>query len=219
MSKKIILNKNRDVTLTPYIVTKDLKPTFLIAPGGAYRNCEESESKPVAKVLNNLGYNVFIFRYSVGKNYQWPYPLDDYELAMSFLIDHAIEYAVDVNHIIAMGFSAGGHVMSVASSIAEHKPFAVILGYGLIIKETLMFSAPDAPDASELVNLDTRPTFIVASRNDWIVPINNTIKLISAFEKYYIDYETHIYGYALHGFSVGKEAKAEGPLFCSRVGD
>lgn len=218
-TKTIVLNKERDVTLSSYIVTKEKKATFLIAPGGAYANCDESEGKPVAKAFNDLGYNAFILRYSVGKHYKWPYPLEDFDRAMEYLADHADEYHVDTDCIVATGFSAGGHLVAVAASMAEHKPFAAILCYGLSSSETLEFCAPDAPDASDVVNKDTRPCFLASSRNDWIVPIRNTTKLMDAFERNYVDYEAHIYGYALHGFSVGEGSGAVGPLFCSRVGN
>jgi len=217
--KPIILNKQRDVTLTPYIVTEEKKAAFLICPGGAYTNCDESEGKPVAKAFNDFGYNAFLLCYSVGKRYKWPYPLDDFDQAMEYFAIHADEYHVDMDYIIAAGFSAGGHLVSVAASMAKHKPFAAIICYGLVTKETLESCAADAPDASSVVNLHTRPCFLASSRNDCIVPITNTISLIDAFERNYIDYEAHIYGYAYHGFSVGEGSGAVGPLFCSRVGN
>jgi len=218
-AKTIVLNKERDVTLTAYIAASEKKVAFLIAPGGAYANCDESEGKPVAKRFNDLGYNAFILRYSVGKHYKWPYPLEDFDRAMEYLSGHADEFHVDAAHIVAAGFSAGGHLVAMAASMATHKPFAAILCYGLTERETLEFCAPDAPDASDVVNADTRPCFLASSRNDWIVPIRNTTKLMDAFERNYIDYEAHIYGYALHGFSVGEGSGAVGPLFCSRVGN
>ncbi len=215
----IALNKTRGIRLTPYIVTKEKKMTFLLCPGGGYTNCDESESAPVARVFNELGYNAFILQYSVGKHYKWPYPLEDFDAAMDYMISHAEEYAVDTKYIVAAGFSAGGHVVSVAASIAKQKPFAAILCYGLTSKETLAFCAPDAPDSCDLVNKDTIPCFLASSRTDWIVPITDTTKLIEAFQKNYVDYESHIYGYSLHGFSVGESTGATGPLFCSRVGN
>lgn len=220
MGKGIItLNKERGIRLTPYIVTHEKKMTFLLCPGGGYTNCEEAESAPVATVFNQLGYNAFILQYSVGKHYKWPYPLEDFDAAMEYMIQHASEYHVDTEHIVAAGFSAGGHVVSVAASIAKIKPFAAILCYGLTSLETLAFCAPDAPDACSLVNHGTVPCFLASSRTDWIVPVTDTTNLITAFQKHFVDYEAHIYGYALHGFSVGESAGAVGPLFCSRVGN
>ena len=217
--ESVVLEKTRGVRLTPYIVTKEKKVTFLLCPGGGYNNCEESESEPVAKMYNEMGYNAFILQYSVGKHYKWPFPLEDFEKAMEYMHSHAKEYAIDTDKIVAVGFSAGGHVVGAAGSAAKRKPFATILCYGLVSRETLDFCAPDAPDVCDLVNIDTAPCFLASSRNDWIVPITNTTKLLDAFEKNYVDYEAHIYGYSLHGFSIGEAVGAKGDLFCSRVGN
>ena len=215
----VILNSERNVRLIPYLVRHPGEFTFLITPGGAYNSCEESESAPVAKYYNELGFNAFVFCYSVGEHRVWPHPLDDYELAMEWLSCHAGEYKINPDRIIAIGFSAGGHVIATAASLAKHKPFAAILCYALISRETLQYCNPSAPDAAEAINADTCPCFLVSSRNDWIVPVTNTIKLMDAFQKYDIDYEAHIYGYALHGFSIGKRIHGNNPVFCSRVGN
>lgn len=217
--KTIYLNKEREVTLTPYIVSKKNAPTIFIAPGGAYTECDVSEGEPVAKAYNTYGFNAFILQYSVGKHFKWPYPLDDYEQAIQHIVDNADEYNIDMDHIIAVGLSAGGHLVAMAASVAKKKPFATIICYGLTIKENLEYLDLVIPDANEAVNQNTCPCFIVSSRNDWIVPINNTTRFIEALNKNYIDYETHIYGYAMHGFSIGKAVGADGPLFCSRVGN
>lgn len=217
--KAIVLRKERDVTLSPYIATDTIRPAFLLAPGGGYMNCDAAECAPVAKALNDRGYNAFILRYSVGKHYQWPYPLDDFEHAMKHIADNAAAYRVNPNQLVATGFSAGGHVVACAASSARRKPLAAILCYGLTARETLSYCAPDAPDASELVHADTCPCFLASSRNDWVVPIENTTRFIEALQRHAIDYEAHIYGFAMHGFSIGEPAGAKGSLFCARVGD
>lgn len=176
-AENIILDKKRGVELTPHIVTDEKKLTFLIVPGGAYRSCDPKEGDPVVKKFNELGYNAFVLRYSVGKNYKWPYPLEDFDSAMRYMKDNADDLHVDTEHIVAAGFSAGGHVVACAASAAKYKPFAAVLCYALISSKTLAFCAPDAPDASSLVNDDTRPCFIATGRNDWIVPVFNTTDL------------------------------------------
>ncbi len=221
MSKKtIVLNKERKVTLTPFIVSDKKTPCILILPGGAYNECELSEGEPVVRVFNKLGFNCFVLCYSVGEKYKWPYPLDDYEQATEFIKKNSEKYHVDSEHIIVMGFSAGGHLASAAATIAKNKPYACVMCYALTNEKTLIYSrAKDAPDTAKCVNLDTSPCFIVSSRNDWIVPIFNTTAFIDALNANFIDYESHIYGYSMHGFSVGKEAGADTAMFCSRVGD
>ena len=215
----IILDKKRGVELIPHIVTDEKKRAFLVVPGGAYRSCDPKEGDPVVKKFNELGYNAFVLRYSVGKNYKWPYPLEDFDSAMRYMKDNADDLHVDTEHIVAAGFSAGGHVVACAASAAKYKPFAAVLCYALISSKTLAFCAPDAPDASSLVNDDTRPCFIATGRNDWIVPVFNTTDLFEKFQEHYIDYEAHIYGFAQHGFSVGESAGAVGREFCPRIND
>lgn len=217
--KRVCLSDERDVTLSAYTISEAHKPTILICPGGGYTDCEESEALPVVRALNRMGYNAFILRYSIGTQRIWPFPLEDFDMAMDHLWAHADEYGIDPQYIVAVGFSAGGHVVSAAASAAKRRPFAAILCYGLTASETLQYCAPDSPDCSTLVNKDTCPIFFASSRNDWIVPIFNTTRMIDALQENWIDYEAHIYGYALHGFSIGAEAGATGPLFCSRVGN
>lgn len=218
--KTVVLNSMRAVTLSLWPASADpKKPCFLICPGGAYRNCEESEGVPIAKAYNKRGYTACILRYSVGKHGGWPYPLEDFEQAMAYLADHCSELNIDPARIVAVGFSAGGHLVTTAASVAKHRPMAVISCYGLAVRETLAYCLPEAPDSSELVNESTCPVFLASSRNDWIVPIVNTTKLLAAFEQNYVDYEAHIYGYGLHGFRLGAETGAKGPLFCARVGN
>ena len=216
--KTVILNKERNVVLTCFPVGQN-KPAVLICPGGGYNECSVSEGKPVAEKFNSLGFNAFVLCYSVGKNYKWPYPLEDFENAMAYIKANGKQFSVDTEHIVAAGFSAGGHLVSYAASKAENKPYAAIILYGAAKAQTINYTAPDAPDAVEAVNLYTCPCFLAASRNDWIVPVNNTLEYIEALNKNYIDYELHIYGYSMHGFSIGEEVGAKPPLFCSRVGD
>lgn len=216
--KTVILNKERNVVLTCFPVGQN-KPAVLICPGGGYNECSVSEGKPVAEKFNSLGFNAFVLCYSVGKNYKWPYPLEDFENAMAYIKANGKQFSVDTEHIVAAGFSAGGHLVSYAASKAENKPYAAIILYGAAKAQTINYTAPDAPDAVEAVNLYTCPCFLAASRNDWIVPVNNTLEYVEALNKNYIDYELHIYGYSMHGFSIGEEVGAKPPLFCSRVGD
>ena len=218
--KTVKLHPQRDVTLSIWPSDKGAgKPCFLICPGGAYRNCDESEGAPIAKAYNKRGYTAFILRYSVGKDSGWPNPLEDFEAAMEYLTAHQGELHICADRVIAVGLSAGGHLVTAAASSAKKRPYAVISCYGLAIRKTLAYCLPDAPDTSELVNETTCPVFLASSRNDWIVPIENTTKLIEAFERHFVDYEAHIYGYGLHGFRLGAETGAKGPLFCARVGN
>ena len=217
--KTIVLNKERKVTLTSFICHKKETPAILILPGGAYNECSINEGRPVAEKFNSLGFNCFVLCYSVGKHYKWPYPLEDLENAMEHIKENSKDYCINKDKIILTGFSAGGHLAGAGATMAKNKPFAAILCYPALSRETIEYSAPGAPDITDNIDENTCPCFIASSRNDWIVPIENTHRFVRALDKYYIDYEEHIYGFSMHGFSIGKEVNAVPPLFCSRVGD
>lgn len=217
--KTVSLNKERKVSLTFFPASEEVLPALLILPGGGYNECSVKEGTPVAAAFNRLGFHAFVLCYSVGKHYQWPYPLEDYEASMRHIKENAAAYHVDTAHLVAVGFSAGGHLAGAAATLSKEKPFAAILCYPAVLRASIAYAAPDAPDIAEAVDDNTCPCFLASSRNDWIVPIENTHRLIAAFEKHFIDYESHIYGFSMHGFSIGSEVNAVPPNFCSRVGD
>lgn len=217
--KTVLLLRERLVSITPYLINELDKPAILICPGGGYSTCEPAEGEPVAREYNLLGYNAFVLTYTVGANCRWPMPLEDFELAMEHLEENAHKYHIDARHIVAVGLSAGGHLVAMASSVAKRKPFASILCYAPTTKETIDYVGIGAPDAAQAVNSRTCPCFLVSSRNDWIVPISSMMEYIAQLNRNFIDYESHIYGYAMHGFSIGEKVGAVGEQFCSRVGD
>ena len=157
--KTVILNKERNVVLTCFLVGQN-KPAVLICPGGGYNECSVSEGKPVAEKFNSLGFNAFVLCYSVGKNYKWPYPLEDFENAMAYIKANGKQFSVDTEHIVAAGFSAGGHLVSYAASKAENKPYAAIILYGAAKAQPIKSTAPEAPDAVEAVNLIPARAFL-----------------------------------------------------------
>lgn len=90
--EKIVLNGERNVTLTAYTQPVEgefnhisKRPAVLILPGGGYSMCSDREADPVAFPYLEAGYQAFILRYSVGEDSVWPNPLDDYEQAMASL--------------------------------------------------------------------------------------------------------------------------------------
>lgn len=208
----VTLNKQRNVTLTAYIqgvggefpnISK--RPAILVLPGGGYRMCSDREADPVAFAYLQAGFQTFVLRYSVG-DITWPMPLEDYEQAMELIRSKAEEWNLYADKVAVIGFSAGGHLAASAATIARNKPNAAILGYpvteGPIVKACLA----TAPDLVDKVDSKTAPCFLFATRTDNIVPISNTLNFASALDKHGIIFETHIYSYGPHGFSVGNSS-------------
>ena len=224
-AEEIIINKERNVTLTAYIQKVggefshiEKRPAIIILPGGGYYFCSEREADPIAFVYLKAGFHVFILRYSVGEHKAWKNPLDDYEEAFNLICKNREKWNVDTDRIAVIGFSAGGHLAGCAATVSKCKPNAAILGYPVLNRETINFYSTEAPDVTVCVDENTCPCFIFASRNDNVVPIENTIGFIDALNKNGVGFECHIYSDAPHGFSVADETVNDQAMpMCSRT--
>lgn len=207
----IILNENRNVTLTAYLqeVAGEFqfakRPAILVLPGGGYAMCSDREADPVALAYLKAGYQAFILRYSTGKNKTWPNPLEDYEQAMALIAERAEEWHLDSRRIAAVGFSAGGHLCACAATIAKHKPAAAILVYPSILKDICDMCQPGMPQPNEHVTGETSPCFLVAARDDRTVDVKNSLMMQLALAEKGIPFESHIYSYGGHGFSTADD--------------
>lgn len=207
----IILNENRNVTLTAYLqeVAGEFqfakRPAILVLPGGGYAMCSDREADPVALAYLKAGYQAFILRYSTGKNKTWPNPLEDYEQAMALIAERAEEWHLDSRRIAAVGFSAGGHLCACAATIAKHKPAAAILVYPSILKDICDMCQPGMPQPNEHVTGETSPCFFVAARDDRTVDVKNSLMMQLALAEKGIPFESHIYSYGGHGFSTADD--------------
>lgn len=222
--EQFVLNEARNVTLSSYLLDVGgefnyvpKRPAILILPGGAYQFCSDREADPVALAYLEAGYHAFVLRYSVGKDATWPNPLEDYEQAMAFIRGHAEDWHVYSDKIAVIGFSAGGHLAACAATMSKNRPNAAILGYavtGVDVKGCNL----SAPDAIAAVDGRTCPCFVFATRNDAVVPIENSVRFIAALARNGVSFESHIYAYGPHGFSVCRSSVQDpaSPV-CSRV--
>ncbi len=209
--EEIVLNEKRNVTLTAYIQEVEgefgfkKRPAMLILPGGGYTICSDREADAVAMAYAKAGYQTFILRYTLKEKGKWPLPLDDYEQAMEMIKEKADIWYIDIDRIVAAGFSAGGHLCACAATIAKNKPAAAILVYPAILKDICDMCQPGMPQPNEHVQADTCPCFLVAARDDRTVAIKNTLMMELALAENNVPFESHIYSYGGHGFSTAEE--------------
>ena len=208
--EEIILNKERNVTLSAMVqgVGGEFRgisdrPAVLVIPGGGYLFCSDREADPVAAAYLRAGYHAFILRYSVGADACWPRPLQDYEEAMALIDAHAEEWHVLRDKIAVVGFSAGGHLAGAAATLAKRRPAAAVLGYAVLREDTAHELGEDKPSIVEAVDENTCPCFLFATRTDSVVPIQNTLDMMNALNRFQTSFECHIYPYGPHGFSTG----------------
>lgn len=211
--KEIILNKERGVRLTAMIQKVGgefnlfaKRPAVLVIPGGGYQFCSDREAEPVGFCYLKAGFDVFILRYSVGKDAVWPNPLRDYESAMRYIRIHADEWHIDTERIAVVGFSAGGHLAGAAAAISEIKPAAAVLGYPVLRKDTASEWETTAPSIIDAVDEKTCPCFLFGARTDDVVPVQNILDMLNALNAHDVPFECHIYAYGPHGFSTADES-------------
>ena len=133
-------DKSKSDVALYYFPTKERSnaPFVLICPGGAYAGVAVTvEGFPVAAKLNAMGYNAFVLHYRTGTNILEK-SKQDLMAALKFIYIHADHLGISINDYSMMGFSAGGHLTSLAlTDILDFenaqlaKPKTLILGYPL----------------------------------------------------------------------------------------
>lgn len=201
------LNNERNVTLTCYIQGTGAsfghlqkRPALLIMPGGGYTHCSEREADPVAFGYLKAGYQVFILRYTCLDKGKWPLPLEDYQDAMKYMIEHTDQYCIDMQKIVTIGFSAGGHLASCGALMTQYKPRILILGYSLLTDEISTY-ADGYPAPIDYVDEHCPETFLFTTSNDESVSVQNSLMFASKLALKRIMFECHVYPYGRHGYS------------------
>lgn len=97
---------------------------FVVCPGGGYGGlASDHEGTQVAKWFNGLGVSAFVLHYRLGsKGYHYPTQLIDVQRAIRWVRSNAERHGIDPNRVGIIGFSAGGHLTSMAATLFDRKP-------------------------------------------------------------------------------------------------
>lgn len=201
----------------------------IVLPGGSYGFLASNhEGRQAANYFNALGIAAFVLTYRLGPRYHHPIELGDAQRAIRLVRSRATEFSVRTDRIGIMGFSAGGHLASTAGTHfdaghadasdsidrASSRPDFLILAYPVITmkapfahegsRKNLLGENPD-PKLAELLSNElqvtpqTPPTFIFATSNDDVVPVENSVMFYSALHKAGVPAELHIFADGPHG--------------------
>ena len=210
----------------------------VICPGGGYvEEVMQWEGYGPAAWMNKLGVTAFVLKYRLPKGKLppggVPWPLQDVRRAVQIIRAHAKQWHIDPHRIGVMGFSAGGHLASMAGTHwvpanpnaadplnrFSTRPDFLVLGYPVISmkrsithpgsRQNLLGNHPPRSEvlyfSSELqVNATTPPTFITCARDDNIVPIQNSIRFAAAMHKVGVPCDFKLFNVGGHGFGLGR---------------
>ncbi len=98
----------------------------IICPGGGYGGLAiDHEGHQPAQWFNEQGVSAFVLHYRLGsQGYYYPTQLADVQRAIRFVRARADEYGLDPDRIAVMGFSAGGHLASMAATLSNREAYA-----------------------------------------------------------------------------------------------
>jgi acetyl esterase/lipase len=210
---------------------------ILVCPGGAYTHlADQHEGKDVAAFYTQYGFDVFVLHYRLNvfdqSGHRHPDQYNDVTTAMRIIKSRAKEWKLDPERIGILGFSAGGHLASMATTMHREankksknpleqwstRPAFSILIYPVIAlsgkpghnysREMLLGKNPDNDLVDSLsthnrVDAHTPPTFLVYANDDNAVPPENGILFYQALRRYNIPSSLHIYDHGGHGFGLG----------------
>ena len=226
------------VTRPGMIVVLPDKPngaSMIVASGGAYQRAVlDKEGNEIAAICASEGITVFWLKYRLpgeGHENRSDVPLQDAQRAIRLVRANASEWGLDPNRIGVLGFSAAGHMMSMAGTMFERKvyepvdaadslsarPDYLMLLYPVISMEdgvthpdtqkALLGDSPDEQTIREYstdrhVPKNAPPTLLILADDDVDVVPENSIRFYRALKKQGVPAEMHIYAQGKHGFSV-----------------
>jgi pectinesterase len=98
--------------------TPGAHPGVIVVHGGGWQSGDRQMERPLAKRLAALGYVAATVSYRLGKEGRFPAALDDLRAAVRWLRDNAARFAVDADHVGAVGGSAGGQLVALLGAMA-----------------------------------------------------------------------------------------------------
>jgi acetyl esterase/lipase len=219
----------------PYLLSYPIlaePPTaaVLILPGGGYFfRSEQYEGMEIAEWLNAQGIAAFVLNYRLK---QYPAPLDDTQMALRYLRHNADRFNLDPGRLGIMGFSAGGHLAALASTLYDEgaagavdplrqqssRPDFSILAYAIVsfsdplhagVRSNLVGDAPEPAfiellSAEQQVTSATPPAFIWTAKTDPIVPFENSVAYGQALLAAGVPVEVRIYPEGRHGSALAQ---------------
>lgn len=195
---------------------KNTGVAVLVFPGGGYSILAfDLEGTEVCDWLNSIGITGVLVKYRVPSQkgaVRYAAPLQDAQRAMRLVRMHAQEWGIDPAKVGVLGFSAGGHLATMASTAFDEpaypaadeadkmgcRPDFAVLVYPAYLTETAK-SDILAPEIK--VTAKIPPTFLVQAEDDTNF-INSSIYYYAALKDAKVPAEMHLYAKGGHGYGL-----------------
>ena len=208
----------------------------LVCPGGGYAHLALGhEGKDVAEFFNANGFDAIVLHYRLNGGPQpgstFPAQYNDVTLAMRIVKSKAKSWGFDPEKVGVLGFSAGGHLASMLTTMhiapdpqgkaayerfSSRPAFSVHVYPGISLSESFRHAgsannllgagAPkekqDSLSTQNRVTAETPPTMLIHASDDKGVPVENSLVFYKALLQHNIPATMHIYDHGGHGFGM-----------------
>jgi acetyl esterase/lipase len=217
-------------TMTIYAPSgKNTGAAAVVFPGGGFQILAmDLEGTEICDWLTSNGITCVLLKYRVPStpyvyqcdcrphNLSTPVEsLEDAQRALSLVRSRAAEWKIDPHRIGVVGFSAGGYLVTEASTRYKHrlyKPvdaadeqssrpdFAIAIYPGHLATEAGLLN-PNVP-----VSSDTPPTLLVQAEDDKVDGVHQALVYYAALKKAGVPVEMHLYAHGGHAFGLRSSA-------------
>ena len=202
------------------------RPTAVVIPGGGYYVLAyEKEGLEIARRVAAAGMHAAVLmpRLPTGQPAGTPYPrtvaLDGGRAALAWLRRDAAALGVDTAALSVVGFSAGGHLAMLLSTLGDvaERPAAAVLVYPVVslaadyahAGSRDAFLGPDAERATRerysgvhRVDAATPPTYLVHAADDAGVPVRHSLDYAAALDSVGVPFALEVLPQGGHGFGL-----------------
>lgn len=200
-------------SLTVFIpeTPNDSKGAIIVSPGGGYGILAiDKEGYEIAEWLNSLGYTAFVLQYRVPKKRKGA--LQDIQRAIRMVRSKASVYNLNPHKIGVIGFSAGGHLSTLASTSYKKDSYSKIDNVDVLSSRPnfSMFIYPAYLDKGEnrslspeiIIDQHTAPAFVFGTMDD---PYgNSSLVIAAALRDKKVPVELHMLHEGGHGYGLRK---------------
>lgn len=216
-------------TITPYIAENNTSGgCVIICPGGGYvQLARKKEGYEPAEAFNQNQITAFVLEYRTSP-YEGEAAMADIFRAIRYVRYHAEEFGIDPEKISVMGFSAGGHLATMAmqhynmdeQNLDEIDKVSARPDFGILCYPVISFKEEGTTveaflgeddmgnedlvkkySGEEQVTEEMPPVFLWYCENDFLV--NQSEDFVNALREKEIPYEIHIYKEGKHGIGLG----------------
>ncbi len=228
------MEKNKSIMYAHRAKGENTGAAVIICPGGSYHHLGlYNEGFKSAEWFSSKGVTAFTLRYRTAENgYHAPAMLQDLQRAIQLVRENAGEYGIDVNKVGVIGYSAGGHLVTMAGAFWKSHDELEKIGISHRVSLRPDFVIPVYPVVSmddeiahkwsrksllgknqtserkiefsmeKQIPDDMPPSYIVVCMDDPVVDYRNSFVLYEAMKEKKIDAQLAVYDWGKHGFGM-----------------